>query len=110
MAKNNKENPLKGLSMQQIALGKAGVLPQAATPEKRETKVETNSSESSEWERFAFVCSSELVFKVKTIAKKEGFTIRSLMEYMMTQGISAYEKKNGVIDASTQNKSVSDIM
>lgn len=49
------------------------------------------------WERFAFVCDKTLVAKVKAIATNEGLTIRELMEYMMTQGIARYEKKNGSI-------------
>ena len=49
------------------------------------------------WRHFSFICSKDLVDKVQAIAHKEGFTIRTFMEYVMAQGISAYESKHGKV-------------
>lgn len=58
---------------------------------------------------FTFICSTELANKVQAIARKEGFTIRALMEYMMQQGIDSYESKHGKIKI-IKTKGVSDVM
>ena len=58
---------------------------------------------------FTFICSTELANKVQAIARKEGFTIRALMEYMMRQGIDSYESKHGKIK-KIKAKGVSDVM
>lgn len=49
------------------------------------------SPKEDQWQHFSFICSTELVVKVQAIAHKEGFTIRSFMEYVMKQGVDAYE-------------------
>lgn len=49
------------------------------------------------WRHFSFICSKDLVDKVQAIAHKEGFTIRSFMEYVIKQGIEAYEAKHGKV-------------
>ena len=59
--------------------------------------------------RFTFICSTELANKVQAIARKEGFTIRALMAYMMRQGIDSYESKHGKIK-KIKAKGVSDVM
>ena len=58
---------------------------------------------------FTFICSTELANKVQAIARKEGFTIRALMEYMMRQGVDSYESKHGKIK-KIKAKGVSDVM
>ena len=60
-------------------------------------------------EHFTFICSTELANKVQAIARKEGFTIRALMEYMMRQGIDSYESKHGKIK-KIKAKGVSDVL
>ena len=52
-----------------------------------------DSPNDEPWRHFSFICSKELVDKVQTIARKEGFTIRSFMEYVMKQCVEAYESK-----------------
>jgi len=61
------------------------------------------------WKHFSFICSIELADKVQAIAHKEGFTIRSLMEYMMRQGIASYEAKHGKVK-KIKVKAVTEVM
>ena len=58
---------------------------------------------------FTFICSTELANKVQAIARKEGFTIRSLMEFMIRQGIATYEGKHGKVK-KIKTKGVEDVM
>lgn len=64
------------------------------------------------WDRFCFVCDKSLIAKVKTIAEKEGLTIRELMEHMITIGINRYERKNGTVnvDVPILKKKIKDIL
>lgn len=70
-----------------------------------------NEEDSSDepWRHFTFICSVELIDKVQAIAHKEGFTIRSFMEYMMRQGITQYESKHGKA-RKIKVKAVKDVM
>ena len=61
------------------------------------------------WKHFSFICSVELADKVQAIAHKEGFTIRSLMEYMMRPGIASYEAKYGKVK-KIKVKAVTEVM
>jgi len=61
------------------------------------------------WKHFSFICSVELADKVQAIARKEGFTIRSLMEFMIRQGIASYEGKHGKVK-KLKTKGVEDVM
>ena len=54
-------------------------------------------------------CSKELVDKVQSIARKEGFTIRSFMEYVMKQGVEAYESKYGKVK-KIRTKTIREVM
>jgi hypothetical protein len=58
---------------------------------------------------FSFICSKELVDKVQSIARKEGFTIRSFMEYVMKQGVEAYESKYGKVK-KIRTKTIREVM
>ena len=60
-------------------------------------------------EEGSFICSNALVDKVQAIAHKEGFTIRSFMEYVMKQGIEAYESKHGKVK-KIKSKEVHEVM
>ena len=53
--------------------------------------------------------SKELVDKVQSIARKEGFTIRSFMEYVMKQGVEAYESKYGKVK-KIRTKTIREVM
>ena len=72
-------------------LGKAAIHPQDrfdkspgdSKEERNEVKspqTESDSPNDEPWRHFSFICSKELVDKVQSIARKEGFTIRSFME------------------------------
>lgn len=71
-------------------LGKAAIHPQdrfdkspvESKKERNEVKssqTESDSPNEDPWRHFSFICSKELVDKVQSIARKEGFTIRSFM-------------------------------
>ena len=49
------------------------------------------------------------VDKVQSIARKEGFTIRSFMEYVMKQGVEAYESKYGKVK-KIRTKTIREVM
>ena len=101
-------------------LGKAAIHPQdrfdkspGDSKEKRNkdkiTKEDSDSPNDEPWRHFSFICSKELVDKVHTIARKEGFTSRSFMEYVMKQGVEAYESKYGKVK-KIRTKTIREIM
>ena len=70
---------------------------------------DSDSPNDEPWRHFSFICSKELVDKVQTIARKEGFTIRSFMEYVMKQGVEAYESKYGKVK-KIRTKTIREVM
>ena len=70
---------------------------------------ESDSPDEALWRHFSFICSKELVDKVQSIARKEGFTIRSFMEYVMKQGVEAYESKYGKVK-KIRTKTIREVM
>ena len=73
------------------------------------SQTESDSPNDEPWRHFSFICSKELVDKVQTIARKEGFTIRSFMEYVMKQGVEAYESKYGKVK-KIRTKTIREVM
>ena len=73
------------------------------------TKATTQEKPDDTWRHFSSICSKALVDKVQAIAHKEGFTIRSFMEYVMKQGIEAYESKHGKVKKS-RSKEIHEVM
>lgn len=101
-------------------LGKAAIHPQdrfdkspGCSQEKQNPapspQTESDSPNDEPWRHFSFICSKELVDKVQTIARKEGFTIRSFMEYVMKQGVEAYESKYGKVK-KIRTKTIREVM
>ena len=98
-------------------LGSAIIRPQDKCEETRQEAVQSekpvnnNTPESPEapWKHFSFICSIELANKVQAIAHKEDFTIRAFMEYVMRQGITAYESKHGKVK-KIKVKNIADVM
>ena len=101
-------------------LGKAAIHPQyrfdrsPGNPQEQQIsapnpQTESNSPNDEPWRHFSFICSKELVDKVQTIARKEGFTIRSFMEYVMKQGVEAYESKYGKVK-KIRTKTIREVM
>lgn len=74
----------------------------------RRRNVDRTSNEVS-WRHFSFTCSKELVDKVQAIAHKEGFTIRTFMEYVIRQGIETYEAKHGKVKKN-KSKNINEVM
>ena len=77
--------------------------------EQNPSPVISDAASDDPWKHFSFICSIELADKVQAIAHKEGFTIRSLMEYMMRQGIASYEAKHGKVK-KIKAKAVTEVM
>ena len=73
------------------------------------TKKTSKKASEDSWRHFSFICSKSLVDKVQAIAHKEGFTIRSFMEYVMKQGIEAYESKHGKVK-KIRSKEIHEVM
>ena len=83
--------------------------PQEQKPPSPNPQTESDSPNDEPWRHFSFICSKELVDKVQSIARKEGFTIRSFMEYVMKQGVEAYESKYGKVK-KIRTKSIREVM
>ena len=75
-----------------------------STPSRKGKKTETN-----DYERFNFICSTDLVEKARSISRKEGFTIRALMEKAMSDFFDKYEAKNGKIRL-LKSKDIEDVL
>lgn len=115
MAKKKIINEANSMSLAEELLESTGQVPKSNNKESSGDSKPKQSSTGTDyaWERFAFICDRTLVAKVKAIATKEKVTIRDLMEYMMSQGIGRYEKKNGPIDTGVEipnKKRLKDIM
>ena len=46
---------------------------------------------------FSFTCSKDITDKIRQIAANDGFTVKQVLEFMLTKGIAAYEAKHGKI-------------
>ena len=97
-------------------LGSAIIRPQDKGEEPKQEPTQSErlvnnipESPDSPWKHFSFICSIELADKVQSIAHKEGFTIRAFMEYVMRQGITAYESKHGKV-RKIKVKNIEDVM
>ena len=60
------------------------------------------------WQHFSLICSVDIVEKVKTIAKNEGFSIRDVAEKYLSDGIARYERKYGAI--KKQRRNIDDVL
>lgn len=59
------------------------------------------------WQHFTFICDKSIVRQIHCIARREGFSIRELLESILSRSIESYIKKNGEI--KDREKSVSDL-
>ena len=86
-------------------LANSGAVPATVPQNVGGNKTEDQQSFSdASWTYFTVVCSSELVEKVKAIAKKEGFTIREVVEKFFRNGIGSYESKHGTVKVRSRKK------
>lgn len=110
MAKKEFKNAAKDVNLQEALLENTGQV----VPQKREEKKLENPQATTPdtcWTRFTVICSGELVDKIKTIAQKEGFTIREVVEKFFSKGISSYESKHGPIKVKNRKKkNIDDIL
>ena len=60
------------------------------------------------WQHFTFICAVEIVVKIKTIARIEGFSIRDVIEKFLKDGIARYEQKHGAV--TNRKKSIDEIL
>ena len=112
MAKKNMDMLLSNIMGEPIArLADNLVQPADTSSPNLQESVKQSKEPSNEdpWKHFSFICSVELADKVQAIARKEGFTIRALMEYMMHQGIATYEAKHGKV-RKIKSKGVTEVM
>lgn len=115
MAKKNTENSMKGYDFTSMLANEAGI--ETAGQSKAEASDSVTKSIPSrkkkgavkDYERFNFICSTELVEKARSISRKEGFTIRALMEKAMSDFFDKYEAKNGKIRL-LKSKDIEDVL
>ena len=67
------------------------------------------SPKEAQWQPFSCICTTELEDKVQAIAPKEGYPIRTFMEYVMKHGVDAYESKYGK-GKKIRTKDIKDVM
>ena len=60
------------------------------------------------WQHFTIICAVEIVVKIKTIARIEGFSIREVIEKFLRDGIARYEQKHGAV--TNRKKSVDEVL
>ncbi len=60
------------------------------------------------WQHFTIICAVEIVVKIKTIARIEGFSIREVVEKFLRDGIARYEQKHGAV--TNRKKSVDEVL
>ncbi len=60
------------------------------------------------WQHFTFICDKTIVTKIRAIADREGFSIRELIEHILSNAIASYESKHG--EPLPRSKSINDIL
>ena len=65
---------------------------------------DTSNIARSKWQHFTVICSTNIVTKIKAIARTEGFSIRDVVEKFLSDGILRYESKHGAIITSHKKK------
>ena len=80
---------------------------QQAKPQEQQMPQKADASKR-DWMHFTFICSIEIVDKVKAIAHKEGFSIRDVVEKYLKDGIAHYEQKHGAV--TKQRRNIDDIL
>ncbi len=85
---------------------------QARPKEQKKPQEEQRSEEASvikrAWQHFTVILAVEIVVKIKTIARNEGFSIRDVVEKFLSDGIARYEQKHGAV--TNCKKNIDDIL
>ena len=78
----------------------------------RQIDIETESSkkptDKSSWQHFSFICDKTIVYQIHCIARREGFSIRQLLECILSRAIESFIEKTGEI--KDREKRVDDIL
>lgn len=113
MAKKELKNSMMGQDMKAMLRGEAGISEPTTSSSSVQMEMTKDAPrkkvESKEYERFNFVCSTELAAKARAISRKDGFTIRALMEKAMSDFFEKYEAKNGKIKL-LKSKDIEDVL
>ena len=80
---------------------------QQAKPQEQQMPKDADASKR-DWMHFTFICSIEIVDKVKAIAHKEGFSIRDVVEKYLKDGIARYEQKHDAV--TKQRRDIDEIL
>lgn len=75
-----------------------GKKPKAVHTRKKRAKEERHE------ERFCVIVDSELLKKVRIIARQEGMHIKEIIAVALSNAINSYEKKNGIIKEEPKKK------
>lgn len=62
------------------------------------------ATEERHEERFCVIVDSELLKKVRIIARQEGMHIKEIIAVALSNAINSYEKKNGIIKEEPKKK------
>ena len=72
--------------------------------EKQTQQLSTESNAKSvPWQHFSMICAVDIVSKIRAISHNEGFTVRSVIEKFLRDGIARYELKHGPITDQRRN-------
>lgn len=74
----------------------------------QDTTSNKKSIDGGSWQHFSFICDKNIVHQIRCIAKCEGFSIRQLMECILSRAIESYIEKTGEI--KEREKRVDDIL
>lgn len=96
-----------GFSLSAAAAGRTNT-PKEDTAAPIEAKKAVHSTDKG-YQRFNFICSNDRAAKARAISRKEGFTIRALMERAMDDFFEKYEAKNGEI-GDLISKDINDVL
>ena len=102
MAKKKIINEANSMSLAEALLESTGQ--SVPTKDKAKSPESPQIIPDASWMHFTVICNGELVDKIKTIAQKEGFTIREVVEKFFRTGICSYESKHGPIKLKNKKK------
>lgn len=93
------KNPLDGYKDMQSSVTE---ITQPSKSQEHLLSTETADSKVP-WQHFSMICAVDIVSKIKAISHNEGFTVRSVIEKFLTDGIARYELKHGPITEQQRN-------
>lgn len=67
-------------------------------------KARKNKPSVNKEERFCTIVSSELLYKIRLIASREGLQIKDVVNTAFEKAVKSYERKHGVIEGEVRRK------